>query len=166
VPGIALGPAFVGEIVAIGVMIGLTSLAALGDLGPGRRVLAATLIAVSYLTASSFAQGTFKELAQALFVLAFAIALRASGRPPAGPWARLRFALPFLALASGVFFSYSFAGLAWPVAILALWGLTLPEVRRGLAPRALLRFLLRPATLATIVGLAAIGASTRPEAPT
>jgi hypothetical protein len=159
VPGVALGPAFVGEILALGVMIGLTSLAALDDLGRVRRVLAATLIAVSYLTASSFAQGTFKELAQALFVLAFAISLLNPGRPPAAAWARIRFALPFFALASGVFFSYSFAGLAWPVAILALWGLTLPEVRRGLAPRALLRFLLRPATLAAIAGLAAIGAA-------
>jgi hypothetical protein len=159
VPGIALGPAFVGEILALGVMIGLTSLAALDDLGRGRRVLAATLIAVSYLTASSFAQGTFKEMAQALFVLAFAIYLREPGRLPPGTWARLRFAIPLLALASGVFFSYSFAGLAWPIAILALWGLTLPEVRRALAPRALLRFLIRPATLGAIVGLAAIGAA-------
>ena len=38
-----------------------------------------------------------------------------------------------LALAGGIFFSYSFAGLAWPVAILALWSLTLPAVRRGAA---------------------------------
>jgi hypothetical protein len=159
VPGIGLGPAFVGEIVAMGVMIGLTSLAALGDLGPRRRALAATLIAVSYLTASSFAQGTFKEMAQALFVLAFAMALREPGRLPSGIWSRLRFFLPFLALAGGVFFSYSFAGLAWPIAILALWGLILPDVRRELAPRRLLRFLVRPATLAAIAGLAAIGAA-------
>jgi hypothetical protein len=159
VPGIALGPAFVGEILAIGVMIGLTTLAALGNLNPVRRALAATLVAVSYLTVSSFAQGTFKEMAQALFVLAFAIALRNPGRLPSGAWARLRFALPFLALAGGVFFSYSFAGLAWPIAIVALWSLTLPEVRRALAPRALLRFLFRPATLAAVVVLAAIGAA-------
>ena len=159
VPGIALGPAFVGEILAIGVMVGLTALAALGNLTPARRVLAATLVAVSYLTASSFAQGTFKEMAQALFVLAFAMALREPGRLPPGTWARLRFALPFLALAGGVFFSYSFAGLAWPIAIVALWSLTQPQVRRVLTPRALLRFLLRPATLAAIVVVAAIGAA-------
>lgn len=159
VPGIGLGQAFVGEILALGVMTGLTSLAALNGLGPVRRVLATTLIAASYLTASSFAQGTFKEMAQALFVLAFALALRDAGRLPTGNWARLRFALPFLAVASGIFFSYSFAGLAWPIAIVALWGLTIPEVRRGLAPRALLRFLVRPATLTAIVLLAAIGAA-------
>jgi hypothetical protein len=39
------------------------------------------------------------------------------------------------------------------VAIVALWSLTVPEVRRGLAPRALLRFLLRPVTIAVLVGL-------------
>jgi hypothetical protein len=65
-------------------------------------------------------------------------------------------ALPFLALAGGIFFSYSFAGLAWPIAIVALWSLTVPEVRRALAPRSLLRFLLRPATLVAIVVLAGL----------
>jgi hypothetical protein len=69
----------------------------------------------------------------------------------------VRLALPWLALSGGIFFSYSFAGLAWPILIAVLWSLTLPEVRRALAPRALLRFLLRPATLATILVLAALG---------
>jgi hypothetical protein len=67
--------------------------------------------------------------------------------------------LPWLALAGGVFFSYSFAGLAWPVAIVVLWSLTLPEVRRALAPRSLLRFLQRPATLLTILALVALAAA-------
>ena len=65
------------------------------------------------------------------------------------------FLLPGLALLGGVFFSYSFAGLAWPLAALALWSLTLPAVRRALRPRALLRFLLRPLTLLVIAVLAA-----------
>lgn len=64
--------------------------------------------------------------------------------------------LPPLALAGGIFFSYSFAGAAWPVAILALWSLTLPAVRAALRPRALLRFLLRPLTLLTLAALAGI----------
>jgi hypothetical protein len=153
-PGIGLGQAFVGEIFAIGVLTALTALAALGDLGPARRVLAAALVAISYLGASYFAQGAFKEMAEALFVLAFALALRDPGRPPAGAWPRLLFALPYLALAGGIFFSYSFAGLAWPVAILVLWGATVPGVRRAMAPRALLR----PATLLTIVVLGGLAA--------
>ncbi|HSR94953.1 MAG TPA: hypothetical protein VLK56_08815 [Solirubrobacterales bacterium] len=174
VPGIGLGQAFVGEIFAIGVLTGLTALAALPGFGAIRRLLSATMVAVSYLGASYFAQGAFKELAEALFVLAVAVglreidALRAGDVPvergPYGPLSTgtsggVRFALPWLALAGGIFFSYSFAGLAWPIAIVALWSLTLPEVRRALAPRALLRFLLRPATLLTIVVLVALAAA-------
>jgi hypothetical protein len=65
-------------------------------------------------------------------------------------------ALPPLALAAGIFFSYSFAGLAWPLAIAALWSLTQPTVRRALRPRALLRFLLRPAVLISVLVLAGL----------
>ncbi len=158
VPGIGLGQAFVGQVVAIGLLTALTALAALRELGAVRRVLAATLVATTYLAASYFAQGAFKETAEALLVLAFALALRDPGRPPAGAWPKLLFALPYLALLGGAFFAYSFAGLAWPLAILALWSLTLSEVRRALAPRALLRFLLRPAVLIGVLVLAGLGA--------
>ncbi len=152
-PGIGLGQAFVGEIFAIGVLTALTALAALGDLGPRRRTLAATLVAIPYLGASYFAQGAFKETTEALFVLAFAVYLHGFDRRRAeingypvdfGPSAGV---LAPLALAGGIFFSYSFAGLAWPVAILVFWGATVPEVRRGLRPRALLRTVLRPTVL-------------------
>jgi hypothetical protein len=158
VPGIGLGQAFVGEIIAIGVLTGLTALGALGEMRTGRRLLAATLVALPYLAASYYAQAAFKETAEALFVLAFAIFLLAPGAPDGRRWARLRFALPPLALIGGIFFAYSFAGVAWPVAILALWSLTQPAVRRALRPRALLRFLLRPATLLGIVVLAGLAA--------
>ncbi len=157
-PGIGLGQAFVGQVFAIGLLTALTALSALRELGAVRRVLAATLVATTYLAASYFAQGAFKETAEALLVLAFALALRDPGRPPAGAWPKLLFALPYLALLGGAFFAYSFAGLAWPLAILALWSLTLPEVRRALAPRALLRFLLRPAVLIGVLVLAGLGA--------
>jgi len=171
VPGISLGQAFIGEILAIGVLTGLTALAALPGFGAGRRLLAATMVAVPYLAASYFAQGAFKETAEALFVLAVAVGLRnidtarRAGVPvERGPYGHLstgtsgwvRVALPWLAIAGGVFFSYSFAGLAWPVLTAVLWSLTLPGVRRALAPRALLRFLLQPLTLLTIVLLVAL----------
>jgi hypothetical protein len=170
-PGIGLGQAFIGEIIAIAVLTGLTALGALRDLTPGRRVLGASLVALPYLAASYFAQAAFKETAEALFVLTTALYLATIDRSSDGadtqqrapravsgaaPWLA---ALPPLALAGGIFFSYSFAGLAWPVAIVALWSLTKPPVRRALRPRALLRFLLRPATLLTLVilvGLAVV----------
>ncbi len=157
VPGIGLGQAFVGEIVAIGVLTGLTALGALGELGSWRRVLGAAVVAIPYLAASYFAQAAFKETAEAMFVLALAIFLLAPGALPSSTRDRLLFALPLLALAGGVFFSYSFAGLAWPAAIVVLWGLAQAPVRRALRPRAVLRFLLRPATLAAILLLAGLG---------
>jgi hypothetical protein len=166
VPRIGLGQAMTGEIFAIGVLTGLTALPALTGMGPVRRLLAATLVAVPYLAASYFAQAAFKETAEALFVLAVAVSLAGLDVPSrSGQYGhridgtsigRGRFALPWLAIAGGVFFSYSFAGLAWPIAIVVLWSLTLPEVRRLLAPRALLRLLFRPATLAAIALLAAL----------
>ncbi|HWT90113.1 MAG TPA: hypothetical protein VN179_03265 [Solirubrobacterales bacterium] len=178
VPGIGLGQAFIGEIVAIGVMTGLTALGALRKLAPGRRTLAAAMVALPYLAASYYAQAAFKETAAALLVLAFAIWLTTFKElQTPGPGSRvdrgpspdtqqrvrravsgegLRSALPPLALIGGIFFSYSFAGVAWPVAIIALWSLTLPAVRAALRPRALLRFLLRPLTLLGLVVLAGL----------
>jgi len=174
-PGIALGQAFLGEIVAIAALTGLTALGALRDLGAGRRLLAATLVALPYLAASYFAQAAFKETAEALFVLAFTLYLTTIDRSSGGTHSRVPppdtrrrasravpgggawlWVLPPLALAAGIFFSYSFAGIAWPVAILGLWSLTQPAVRRALRPRALLRLLTRPATLATAAVLAGL----------
>ena len=164
-PGIGLGQAFVGEIFAIGILTSLTALAALPGLGPVRRVLGAVLVAASYLAASYYAQGAFKETAEALFVLAVALALRDPAPLPAGAVGRLRYALPYLALAGGVLFAYSFAGLAWPIAVVALWSLTVPAVRRALAPRSLIRFLLRPTTLIVIALVAGIAVLTTVVGP-
>ena len=156
VPGIGLGQAFLGEVIAIGVLTGLTALGALRQMTPGRRTLAAVLVAIPYLGASYFAQAAFKELAAALLVLGFTVWLTTFDRLPSSWGKRLMFVLPPAALFGGIFFSYSFAGVAWPVAIIALWSLTLPEVRQALRPRSLLRFLLRPLTLLTLAVLAGL----------
>jgi branched-subunit amino acid transport protein AzlD len=167
-PGIGLGQAFVGEIFAIGILTALTALAALGDLGRGRRALAAILVAIPYLGASYFAQGAFKETAEALFVLAFAVYLHDLDRrrgEGSDEWSGsgLTGALPALiplGLVGGIFFSYSFAGLAWPVAIVVLWGATVPGVRRALRPRALPRTARQPAVALTIAVLALLAVLT------
>ena len=155
VPRIGLGQAFMGEIFAITAMTGLTSLAALGDLRPLRRTLAAAMVALTYLAASYFAQGAFKETAEALFVLGFAVALRNPAPLPAGR-GRLLALSPYMAMAGGVFFAYSFAGLAWPFAVVGLWALTVPAVREALRPAALRAALLRRETLLWALGLAAL----------
>ncbi len=156
VPGINLAQAFLGEIIAIGAMTGLTALGAIRDMTPARRTIAAAMVALPYLAASYFAQAAFKELAEALLVLAFALWLVGFEALPARWRDRLLFALPPLALLGGIFFSYSFAGVAWPVMTLVLWSLTLPEVRAALRPRSLLRLLVRPLTLVALLVLAGI----------
>ncbi len=160
-PGIGLGQAFVGEIFAIGILTALVTLTALDDLGPGRRILAAVLVAVPYLGASYFAQGAFKETGEALFVLAFALLLhrleRERERGEAGPPA-FGTAILGLTLATGIFFSYSFAGLAWPLVIFAIWALTFAPLRRALAPRSWPHTLRQPATLliVAVLGILAV----------
>ncbi|MBS1891250.1 MAG: hypothetical protein JST59_08150, partial [Actinobacteria bacterium] len=116
-PGLSLGQAFIGEIFAIGILTALTALGAIGGIAGWRRVVGATLVAVTYIAASYFAQAAFKETAEALFVLAVAIYLMRPQAPPQGLWPRVGWALPIVAVAGGVFFCYSFAGIAWPIAI-------------------------------------------------
>jgi hypothetical protein len=157
VPGLNLGQAFIGEIFAIGILTGLTALGALREIATWRRVLGATLVAVTYMAASYFAQAAFKETAEALFVLTVAIYLMAPEAPPRGLWPRVGWALPLLALAGGIFFCYSFAGIAWPIAIVGAWALAQPATWRALRPGRMLRILLRPWVLLGIVVLVALG---------
>jgi hypothetical protein len=153
-PGIGLDQAFMGLVIAISALTGLTALAALGELPAARRVLAAVLVALPYLAVSYFAQSAFKETAEALFVLAFAIALPAAWPIPADLAGRLRTLGPLVVLVAGIVFSYSFAGLAWPLAAAAIWSLCFSEVRRALAPRRLWRTIARPAVLVGAVVVA------------
>src|SRR5262249_16268196 len=79
-PGIGPGQAVAGEIFAIGLLTGLTAIGAVLELPPARRTIAAAMIALPYLAVSYFAQAAFKETAEALFVLAFALLLASLSR--------------------------------------------------------------------------------------
>ncbi len=157
VPGISLGQGFIGEIFAIGMLTGLTALGALREIAAPRRVIGATLVAVTYMAASYFAQAAFKETAEALFVLAVAILLMNPEAPPRGRRQQVGWALPWVALAGGIFFCYSFAGIAWPIAIVFVWALAQPATWRLLRPARVLRFLLRPWVLLGILVLVGLG---------
>ena len=65
-----------------------------------------------------------------------------------------------LALICGIFFSYSFAGLAWPLLAFVLWAPTVAPLRRALVPRRWGWTLRRPATLLTIAVLGALAVLT------
>ncbi len=76
--------------------------------------------ASAYMAASYFAQGAFKETMQALFVLAFVLALREAGGNPAWREAPLRF-VPAALIAVGSAYTYSYPGPLWLAAAAAIW---------------------------------------------
>jgi len=115
--------AFAGLGLAIPALTALVAFAALDDLRPFPRTLAAALVALPYLAAAYLAQEAFKEPIIALFVLGFALLL-----PRARRW---RDAVPLALIAAGVTYVYSFPGLAWLAGAAIVWGAI--ELPRGRA---------------------------------
>jgi hypothetical protein len=116
--GIGIVQGFSGLTIAAAVLAPLTALTAFSQQPQLRRTAAALLLGLPYLVASYFAQGAFKEVIQALLILAFVLALRESTRS----WRDLplRF-VPAALIAVGSVYAYSFPGLIWPAAILCIW---------------------------------------------
>jgi len=143
--GVGLVQGFSGLTVAVAVLASLTALAAFAELPPLRRTVGALLVGIPYLVASYFAQGAFKETMQALFVLAFVLALRESGkRGWVGEPLRL---VPAALIAVGSVYAYSFPGLIWLTGVFVIW-----LVLERSVP-------VRPALLALVV----FGVATLPE---
>jgi hypothetical protein len=116
--GIGTVQGFSGLTIATAIIAPLTALAAFANQPAWRRTAASLVVGLAYLVASYYAQGAFKETIQALFVLAFVLALRESTRT----WhdLPLRF-VPAAILAIGSVYAYSFPGLIWLAAILVVW---------------------------------------------
>ena len=132
--GIGLVQGFSGLTVAVAILASLTALAAFRDLPAIPRTAGALLVALAYSVASYFAQGAFKETMQALFLLAFVLALRESTRD----WRdlQLRF-VPAALIAAGSVYTYSFPSLIWlgpALVFFLILGRTRPAARAlGLA---------------------------------
>ena len=111
---------FSGLMIAVAVLASLTTLTAFRDQPWPLRIAAALVVGLTYMVASYYAQGSFKETMQALFFLAFVLALRESSRNP--EWRRLplRF-VPAALLAVGSVYTYSFPGLIWLGGAAAVW---------------------------------------------
>jgi hypothetical protein len=116
--GIGLVQGFSGLTIAAAVIAPLTALAAFVGQPKWRRTAAALVVGLAYLVASYYAQGAFKEVIQALLVLALVLALRESSRT----WGRLTLRyVPAALLAVGSVYVYSFPGLIWLAAIAGVW---------------------------------------------
>jgi hypothetical protein len=133
--GIGIVQGFDGLTIAAAILAPLTALAPFAAQTPtgasgvpyppiGRKrhtgSISALLVGLPYLVASYYAQGAFKEVIQALLVLAFVLALRESTRAWHG--LALRF-VPAALLAIGSVYVYSFPGLLWLAAIAVVWAI-------------------------------------------
>jgi hypothetical protein len=129
--GIGLVQGFSGLTVAVAVLAPLTALAVFRELPLLPRMAGALLVGLAYVVASYFAQGAFKETMQALYLLAFVLALRESGRD----WRDLplRF-VPAALIAVGSVYTYSFPGLIWLSGAAVIWALA--EAARALTSSA------------------------------
>jgi hypothetical protein len=143
--------AFSGMTIAIPVLAALTALTVLRDLPPVRRAVGAALAGLPYMVASYLAQGLFKELMQALFLLGFALCLHELARgEPAATLGRRRLvaAAPLGVIAIGSVYAYSAPGLVWLGATAAAFAVAelvrgrrrhapiTPAARRAAAPAA------------------------------
>jgi hypothetical protein len=118
--GIGAVQGFDGLTVAVAVIACLTALAAFTELPRPHRILGALVVGLAYMVASYFAQGAFKETMQALFVLAFVLALREASGNPGWREAPLRF-VPAALIAVGSAYTYSYPGPVWPAVAAAIW---------------------------------------------
>lgn len=118
--GIGLVQGFSGLTVAVAVLSSLTALAAFQAEKAPLRIAAALVAGLTYMVASYFAQGAFKETMEALFVLAFVIALREVARSPDWREAPLRF-VPAALIAVGSVYAYSYPGLVWLLGTAVVW---------------------------------------------
>jgi hypothetical protein len=117
--GVGLVQGFSGLMIAVAILASLTALTAFRDQPRLLGVPAALVVGLTYMVASYFAQGSFKETMQALFFLAFVLALRESSRDD---WRQLplRF-VPAALVAVGSVYTYSFPGLIWLIGAAAIW---------------------------------------------
>jgi hypothetical protein len=114
--GVGVDEAFAGFSVALLVLLAWTALAALKQAKWLGQIFVATVVGMPFLVAGYYGQGSFKEILQAILVLAFAITLQRWTEIPG----RLRWLVPALLLA-GVLSAYSWPGLAWPGAFFGIW---------------------------------------------
>ncbi len=116
--GIGLVQGFSGLTIAVAILASLTALTAFREVPALPRTAGALLVGLAYVVASYFAQGAFKETTQALFLLAFVLALREADRT----WIDLplRF-VPAALVAVGAVYAYSFPSLVWLGPAFVLW---------------------------------------------
>lgn len=106
---------FAGLTAALPVLLGWTALGALRATGLVRRTAFALVAGIPFIVAGYYGQGSFKELAQAMFALAVVLLLARPLLPTIWRW------VPLGLLIAGTLSVYSAPGLAWPVPVIGAW---------------------------------------------
>jgi hypothetical protein len=145
---IGLVKGFSGLTVAVAVLAPLSALAAFRDLRALPRTAAALLVGLAYVFASYFAQGAFKEVMLAFFLLGFVLFLRESVREPVA--SLLRFA-PGALIAVGAVYTYSFPGLLWLIGTAVIFAIVELLFRRRPSPQLTKSMLVAAGVLVVLV---------------
>jgi hypothetical protein len=109
---------WLGLLVAVPVLTGITALASLREQLGWRRLLAAVLVSAAYLTASVLGIAGFKELIAGMFLIAFALGLREVERESDG---RIAILIGLALITAAMIPVYSFPGEAWLAITAGLW---------------------------------------------
>lgn len=133
--GTGVGPAFAGFTVALPVLLGWTALAALRSPARWAPFVVAPLVGMTFLVAGYYGQGSFKEILEALLILAVAIQLAF----PVALHRLLRW-VPVALLLAGTLSVYGHTGLPWPVLFLGIWavGVSIRRLRATRSVRAVI----------------------------
>ncbi len=161
--GIRVDYVFAGETMALPVLLAWTALGALRKAGWLGKTFVVTVTAMTFMAASLYAEGAFKEIMQALFVLGFALGVEelipGERRQP------LRW-VPLALIVGGSLSVYSVEGLPWLLGTLGLWLLLLGgrTAARGLQLSALVASL-RSAVLPAVLAVGGLLVLLAPQMP-
>ena len=108
---------WLGLLVAVPVLTGITALASLKEFPGWRRLLAAVLVSAAYLTASVLGIAGFKELIAGMFLIAFALGLREIETETG----RVAILIGLALITAAMIPVYSFPGGAWLAITAGLW---------------------------------------------
>ena len=149
---------WLGLLLAVPVLTGITAIGGLRELPGGRRLLAAVLVALAFLTASVLGIAGFKELIAGMFLIAFALGLREIERQTEG---RIAIVIGLALITAAMIPVYSLPGVAWLVGTAGLWVIAqLLQLRAEKGPegvrdvvRASMRIVIPAAILLVLAGL-------------
>jgi hypothetical protein len=118
--GIPLAQVFMGVLVAVPVLLALAAAALLEPGAVALRALAAGAVGLCYLQAAYLVQGSFKEPMEAVMLVASGGVMLELAHTARSRWLA---AAPLAVVAAGSVYIYSYLGVLWIGAALAIWSL-------------------------------------------